>query len=185
MDFVNKRVIRNRGTSSGPDDRTVHPEDLNFALLDIQSQLQPFPKNKMEDYHLPTPTTPVITSADDITECTEIREHLSFDKDVESNKKQVLVDMFNDKQRTSFDMIDKSVSEGTGECFYLDGAGGCGKTTVAKALLHSARSRGQIAIACASSGIAATLLPKGQTAHSAFKIPVSYTHLTLPTIYSV
>ena len=126
----------------------------------------------MEDYHLPTPTAPVITSVDDITECTEIREHLSFDKDVESDKKQVLVDMFNDKQRTSFDMIDKSVSEGTGECFYLDGAGGCGKTTVAKALLHSARSRGQIAIACASSGIAATLLPKGQTAHSAFKIPV-------------
>ena len=40
------------------------------------------------------------------------------------------------------------------------------------ALLHAARSRGDIAIACASSGIAATLLPKGQTAHSAFKIPI-------------
>ena len=59
-----------------------------------------------------------------------------------------------------------------GKCFYLDGAGGCGKTTVAKALLHVARSRGDIAIACASSGIAATLLPKGQTAHSTFKIPI-------------
>ena len=74
----------------------------------------------MEDYHLPTPTTPVITWSDDITECTEIREHLSFDKDVEDNKKDVLVDTFNDKQRTSFDIIDKSVSEGVGKCFYLN-----------------------------------------------------------------
>ena len=39
-------------------------------------------------------------------------------------------------------------------------------------MLHEARSRGDIVIACASSGIAATLLPKGQTAHSAFKIPI-------------
>ena len=61
---------------------------------------------------------------------------------------------------------------GEGKCFFLDGAGGCGKTTVAKALLHAIRARGDITIACASSGIAATLLPKGQTAHSAFKIPV-------------
>ena len=40
------------------------------------------------------------------------------------------------------------------------------------ALVHAARARGDIAIVCASSGIAATLLPKGQTAHSAFKIPI-------------
>ena len=39
-------------------------------------------------------------------------------------------------------------------------------------MIHSARSRGQIVIGCASSGIAATLLPKGQTAHSAFQIPI-------------
>ena len=129
MDFVNERVVRNRTSTSGMDDRTVRPEDLNFTLLDIQSQLHPFPKNRMEDYHLPTPTAPVITSVDDITECTEIREHLSFDKDVESSKKDTLSDIFNDKQRTSFDIIDKSVSEGVGGCFYLDGAGGCGKTT--------------------------------------------------------
>ena len=59
-----------------------------------------------------------------------------------------------------------------GKCFHIKGAGGCGKTTLATALLHAARARGDIAIACASSGIASTLLPKGQTAHSAFKIPV-------------
>ena len=72
----------------------------------------------------------------------------------------------------TFTEINDSVMRDEGRCFFLDGAGGCGKTTVGIALLHAARSRGDIAIACASSGIAATLLPKGQTAHSAFKIPI-------------
>ena len=80
--------------------------------------------------------------------------------------------MFNEEQRDAFDKINQSVINGEGKCFFIDGAGGCGKTTVAKALLHATRARRDIAIACASSGIAATLLPKGQTAHSAFKIPV-------------
>jgi len=83
-----------------------------------------------------------------------------------------LTSKFNDEQSKAFEEINDSVIHDKGKCYYLDGAGGCGKTTVAKALLHAARSRGDIAIACASSGIAATLLPKGQTAHSAFKIPI-------------
>ena len=80
--------------------------------------------------------------------------------------------MFNPEQSAAFERIDKAVRDESGQCFFLDGAGGCGKTTVATALIHAARSRGQIVLPCASSGIAATLLPKGQTAHSTFGIPV-------------
>jgi hypothetical protein len=40
-------------------------------------------------------------------------------------------------------------------------------------LLEKVRSNGNIALAVASSGIAALLLPGGRTAHSCFKIPIN------------
>ena len=55
---------------------------------------------------------------------------------------------------------------------FLDAPGGTGKTFVINSILKRARSQGKIAIATATSGIAATLLDNGQTLHSAFKIPI-------------
>ncbi|CAH0401560.1 unnamed protein product [Chilo suppressalis] len=46
------------------------------------------------------------------------------------------------------------------------------KTFVATGILAEVRRQGKIAIAVASSGIAATLLPGGKTAHAMFKIPI-------------
>ncbi|KAI5441846.1 hypothetical protein KIW84_011052 [Lathyrus oleraceus] len=50
--------------------------------------------------------------------------------------------------------------------------GGTGKTFLYRTLMASLRSRGEIVLATASSGIAAILLPGGRTAHSRFKIPI-------------
>ncbi|KAF1858687.1 hypothetical protein Lal_00044720 [Lupinus albus] len=47
------------------------------------------------------------------------------------------------------------------------------KTFLYRALISKLRSIGQIVLATATSGIAATLLPGGQTAHSRFKIPLN------------
>ena len=67
-----------------------------------------------------------------------------------------------------------------GGVFFLDGPGGTGKTFVYKLLLAHVRSeqavrpldQQRVALAVASSGLAATLLPGGTTAHSRFKIPI-------------
>jgi len=56
--------------------------------------------------------------------------------------------------------------------FFLDGPGGTVKTFVEKLLLAYVRSRGQVALAVASSGVAALLLRGERTAHSRFKIPI-------------
>jgi hypothetical protein len=69
-------------------------------------------------------------------------------------------------------------AEGHSNVFFIDGLGGAGKTFVYKCLL--AKVRGQvddrgdpkIALSVASSGIAALLLPGGQTAHRQFKLPL-------------
>ncbi|XP_053112177.1 uncharacterized protein LOC128327402 [Hemicordylus capensis] len=57
-------------------------------------------------------------------------------------------------------------------CFFLDGPAGTGKTFVYTTLIHTIQGKGDQATAVASTGIAATLLPGGRTAHSVFKIPL-------------
>ena len=56
--------------------------------------------------------------------------------------------------------------------FFVDGLGGTGKTFLYKALLARVHSEGLIANATTTSGIAASILPGGHTAHSRFKIPI-------------
>jgi ATP-dependent DNA helicase PIF1 len=56
--------------------------------------------------------------------------------------------------------------------FFVDGLGDTGKTFLYSCLLSTVRAQGQVAVAVASSGIAALLLDEGRTAHSRFKIPV-------------
>ncbi|KAL0305019.1 UNVERIFIED_CONTAM: hypothetical protein Scaly_2999400 [Sesamum calycinum] len=55
---------------------------------------------------------------------------------------------------------------------FIDGPGGSGKTFLYRALLADVRSKGYIALAVATSGVAAALLPGGRTAYSRFKIPI-------------
>lgn len=56
--------------------------------------------------------------------------------------------------------------------FFVDEPGGSGKTFLYNTILARIRSQRKIAIAVASSGIAAELLAGGRTAHSMFKIPI-------------
>ena len=57
--------------------------------------------------------------------------------------------------------------------FFVDGPGGTRKTFLFRTILATLGKAGHIAIATATSGIAATLLPGGRTAHSKFKIPLT------------
>ena len=54
----------------------------------------------------------------------------------------------------------------------MDGPGGTGKTYLYMALLAKVRSTDRIAVATATSGIAASIMLGGRTAHSRFKIPI-------------
>ena len=59
-----------------------------------------------------------------------------------------------------------------GALFFFNGAGGTGKTFVENIVIKKVRLERKVALAVASSGIAATLLQGGRTAHSRFKIPL-------------
>ncbi|GFY27012.1 ATP-dependent DNA helicase [Trichonephila clavipes] len=83
------------------------------------------------------------------------------------------VPLLNEEQRTIYDRIMLAVSAGQGGFFFLDAPGGTGKTFVISLILAEIRSNNGIALAVASSGIAATLLDGGRTAHSVFKLPLN------------
>jgi len=57
------------------------------------------------------------------------------------------------------------------QVFFVDGPGGTGKTFLYRALMETLRNRGKIVLATALSGIPATLLLGGRTAHSRFNLP--------------
>ena len=62
----------------------------------------------------------------------------------------------------------------------MDAPGGTGKTFLINLILAKLRSEGKIALATASSGIAATLLTGGRTLHSTFKIPLDLYAMDIP-----
>ena len=85
-------------------------------------------------------------------------------------------------QRALYDVVVDALAGGPGSwvsrgrlsnTFFVDSPGGCGKTYIFNLLLEVARRDGRVALAVASSGIAALLLDGGKTAHSQLKIPVN------------
>ncbi|CAA0811538.1 Unknown protein, partial [Striga hermonthica] len=66
--------------------------------------------------------------------------------------------------------------------FFVDGPGGTGKSFLYRALLATVRSRGCIALATATSGIVASILPGGRTTHSRFKILIDLSDLKFCSI---
>lgn len=85
----------------------------------------------------------------------------------------------NNEQLAGFNDIMDHVTSQKSQLFFVDGPGGTGKTYLYKALLAKVRSMGLIAIATATSGIAASIMPGGRTAHSRFKIPIKLTSYSM------
>lgn len=88
----------------------------------------------------------------------------------------------NSEQLTVYNAIMDSISQKVGGLFFVYGSGGCGKTYLWKTIISKLRSEGDIVLPVASSGIAATLLPGGRTAHSRFKIPIVLDDFSLCSI---
>jgi hypothetical protein len=82
------------------------------------------------------------------------------------------VKLLNAQQKYAYELILDKVFSNTSASFFVDGPGGTGKTFLYRAILATVRSKHIIALATASSGVAASMLPGGRTTHSRFKIPL-------------
>jgi GTPase SAR1 family protein len=78
----------------------------------------------------------------------------------------------NHEQEEIFQEIVESINSNETMKYFIQGQGGCGKTTLAKKILAYTRSKGLIALGCASTGLAATIYQDFYTAHDLFCYPV-------------
>ncbi|XP_019234577.1 PREDICTED: uncharacterized protein LOC109215028 [Nicotiana attenuata] len=104
-----------------------------------------------------------------------IRDELRYNKRALAEEHQELVKNLTDEQRSVYEKIIRDVNEDKGGFFFLYGFGGTGKTFIWRTLSSAIRSRGDIVLTIASSGIASLLLPGGRTTHSRFVIPLNVT----------
>ena len=97
-----------------------------------------------------------------------------FDESDQEKKTLQNLATFNSEQTEAYERILKAIldSDEPQHLFFVNAPGGYGKTFLMETLLSSVRAVGKIALAVASSGIAAELLEGGRTAHSRFKIPI-------------
>jgi hypothetical protein len=101
-----------------------------------------------------------------------IVEQLNYSTDEERRIFDNNVALLNTEQHNAFEKIYHSTSTQDGNCFFLHGAGGTGKTFVYSTVCHRVRANSWIVLCVVSSGIALLLLPGGHTTHSTFCIPI-------------
>jgi hypothetical protein len=155
---------------------TLNGDMENEALLDIEVHIDAAGKT-MEDMHLPTPepmqqmTCRMVADELEISSTIEKRTALA----AEAQRLENMMRQNNQTQHTVFSEIMADIHAPRGSCTFIDAPAGTGKTTLSNAILASVRKNGEIALATATSGIAATLMPLGRTAHSRYKLPLKPT----------
>ena len=133
-------------------------QDINFILEPMGKNINDF---NLVSFHVDLELSEKIEKV--------IDEELQIDVSIDDLR---AVENLNIQQKFAFDMIMSKVICDQGGLFFIDGPGGTGKTYLYRALLAATRSKSFIALATASSGVAAGILPGGRTAHSRFKIPL-------------
>jgi hypothetical protein len=106
-----------------------------------------------------------------------IEAELSYDQE-DLNMYESRIKTFNYEQSSLFKEMKDAIfnKKYKGEKLFLfDALGGTRKTYFSNGLLGYVRNKHKIAIAIATTGIAASLLQGGATAHSTFKIPIDAT----------
>ncbi|XP_073151981.1 uncharacterized protein [Henckelia pumila] len=147
----------------------------NKLLLELRRLLHQH-KMKLDDFDLPPISVEFL---DESPLPRIIEDELAIqisDEDYRS------VENLNSQQRNAFDTIVQSIMCNHPKLFFIDGPGGTKKTFLYRSILAYLRKKGKILIVVATSGIAATLLPGGRTAHSRLKIPLNPTTETLCNI---
>lgn len=154
-------------------DHLKEPNEMIFneLLIYLQERLERENLDLKDDFGLPKPDFTTVSSSLPL----EIREEIEQDTEalrfIDANNRAKL----NEEQLEVYETVISSVDNDEGLLISLDASGGTGKTFVLSTILAHVRSKNDIAIATATSGIAATLLPKGRTLHSRLKIPINIT----------
>ncbi|CAN1271712.1 ATP-dependent DNA helicase PIF1 [Linum perenne] len=163
-------VYRLRELASTPNTGPREEYIWQSVLRELQKILATF-NSCLEHYNLPSPSH----TCDEPLQ-SQLPLHMCFDASQQLTQAENLRSTLNDSQLSAYSEIIQAIDNNIGGLFFVYGHGGTGKTYLYNTLISEVRGRSKIALVVASSGIAATLLPHGSTAHSQFKIPIDIHH---------
>ncbi|XP_071727472.1 uncharacterized protein [Rutidosis leptorrhynchoides] len=141
----------------------------NIALAKIERQLNSCGSTLRNIPNMPFPDYEFIQQSFNML----IQDELAYDRAALKEEHHTLHSTLTPEHKITYDTIIDSIEKDDGGLFFLYGYGGTGKTFAWKTFAAAVRSRGDIVINVASSGIAALLLTGGRTAHSQFAIPIN------------
>lgn len=144
----------------------THEQLKAYALAELETMLQSFGKSLSDFPPMPKADASLVPDV----ESRLIHDEMSYNRPVLAAQHDRMMSTMTSEQRNVYDKIMTRVKEDKPGLFFLYGYGGTGKTFW-RVLCAALRSDGEIVLACASSGIAALLIPGGRTAHSRFGIP--------------
>ncbi|XP_055910566.1 uncharacterized protein LOC129944932 [Eupeodes corollae] len=174
-DMTEDILLRVRRSVSNPE-LEITPEMHNEALILIEDMCIMIANRILVQLGMIAPNRVV---HDVINQ--EMHREQQYDRNQLRTFVQLKVPQLNSQQKYAYDKIMEGVNNEEGGFYFIDAPGGTGKTFLLSLILATIRSDNKIAFAVASSGIAATLLDGGRTAHSAFKLPLNITTIESPT----
>ncbi|XP_019184988.1 PREDICTED: uncharacterized protein LOC109179967 [Ipomoea nil] len=122
----------------------------NYALSEIELLLTTMGKSLKDFPSMPSPDLQFL----DRTTNMLIQEELSYDINAMKEENDSLVDQLTEEQKAIYDNVLDDVVNEFGGLFFVYGYGGTGKTFLWRALSSALRSKGEIVLNVASSGIA-------------------------------
>ncbi|XP_052197177.1 uncharacterized protein LOC127804356 [Diospyros lotus] len=153
-------------------DLELSEEELkNYALLEIEKILRSRGKSLHEFKSMSFPYEIDIS----LSENRLIHDKMRYDRRSLVEDHKLFVSRLTGEQRSVYDTIMSDVQSDQGGVFFFYGCGGTGKTFVWKTLSAGLRSKGEVVLNVASSGIASLLLLGGRTSHLRFAIPLNPT----------
>ena len=94
-----------------------------------------------------------------------------------------MVNSLSIEQQNVYEYLNSSIFHNVGnKLVFIDGPGGTGKSYVLNTFINNLEKNGVKYVCVAWTGIAANLLPNGETAHICFKLPLTITHDTVCNI---
>ncbi|XP_047964804.1 uncharacterized protein LOC125209244 [Salvia hispanica] len=168
--YLSKDVLYNRRKLTNYPGMILSEDEIqNFALAEIEKLLLNVDKTLRDFHGLPYPDNQYFESSENRL----ISDELCYDREGLAREYLEFISKFTDEQLSVHDTIMSFVHSNDGGIFFVYGYGGTGKTFIWRSLSAGIRSKGDIVLNVASSGIASLLLHGGRTTHSRFKIPIN------------
>ena len=156
-------------------DLGINDDIFDLALNDLQDKVLSMGCRQLSEYGLPQPQT-----VDNDRFARVYRREIDYHQGEQRTYVEYNVPLLTTDQSDVYDCFCSMINSNEGGMLFLDAPGGTGKTFLINLILAKLQSEGKIALATASSGIAATLLTGGRTLHSTFKVPLDFLAMDIP-----